>query len=149
MAATGAATTCSRRAWWALDARTGERKWHFQAVRHGLWDYDLASAPNLVDITVDGREIEAVALVSKQGLTYVFDRETGEPVWPIDEIPVPQTAVPGEWSSPTQPMPTTPAPFERLGMTEDDLIDFTPELRAQRRSRSPGTMCWVPSSRRR
>ena len=114
-----------------LDARTGERKWHFQAVRHGLWDYDLASAPNLVDITVDGREIEAVALVSKQGITYVFDRETGEPVWPIDEIPVPQTAVPGEWSSPTQPMPTKPAPFERLGMTEDDLIDFTPELRAE------------------
>ncbi len=115
----------------ALDARTGERKWHFQAVRHGLWDYDLASAPNLVDITVDGREIEAVALVSKQGLTYVFDRETGEPVWPIDEIPVPQTAVPGEWTSATQPMPTKPAPFERLGMTEDDLIDFTPELRAE------------------
>ena len=115
----------------ALDARIGERKWHFQAVRHGLWDYDLASAPNLVDITVDGRRIKAVAQVSKQGITYVFDRETGEPVWPIDELPVPQTAVPGEWSSPTQPMPTKPVPFERLGLTEDDLIDFTPELRAE------------------
>ena len=115
----------------ALDARTGERKWHFQAVRHGLWDYDLASAPNLVDIAVDGRRIKAVAQVSKQGITYVFDRETGEPVWPIDEIPVPQTTVPGEWSSPTQPMPTKPPPFERLGFTEDDLIDFTPELRAE------------------
>ena len=115
----------------ALDARTGERKWHFQAVHHGLWDYDFASAPNLVDVTVDGREIRAVAQVSKQGITYVLDRETGEHVWPIDEIPVPQTTVPGEWSSPTQPMPTKPVPFEPLGFTEDDLIDFTPELRAE------------------
>ena len=115
----------------ALDARTGERKWHFQAVHHGLWDYDFGSAPNLIDITVNGREIKAVAQVSKQGITYVFDRVTGEPVWPIDELPVPQTTVPAEWSSPTQPMPTRPPPFERLGLTEDDLIDFTPELRAE------------------
>ena len=115
----------------ALDARTGERKWHFQAVHHGLWDYDLASAPNLVDITVDGREIKAVAQVSKQGIVYVFDRVTGEPVWPIEERPVPQSTVPGEWSSPTQPFPTRPPPFERLGLTEDDLIEFTPELRAE------------------
>ena len=115
----------------ALDARTGERKWHFQAVHHGLWDYDFASAPNLVDINVGGREIKAVAQVSKQGITYVFDRLTGEPVWPIDDRPVPQTTVPGEWSSPTQPFPTKPPPFERLGLTEDDLIDFTPELRAE------------------
>ena len=115
----------------ALDARTGERKWHFQAVHHGLWDYDFASAPNLVDINVGGREIKAVAQVSKQGITYVFDRVTGEPVWPIEERPVPQTTVPGEWSSPTQPFPTKPPPFERLGLTEDDLIDFTPELRAE------------------
>ncbi len=115
----------------ALDARSGERKWHFQAVHHGLWDYDFASAPNLVDINVGGREIKAVAQVSKQGITYVFDRLTGEPVWPIDDRPVPQTTVPGEWSSPTQPFPTKPPPFERLGLTEDDLIDFTPELRAK------------------
>jgi quinoprotein glucose dehydrogenase len=115
----------------ALDARTGERQWHFQAVHHGVWDYDFPCAPNLVDITVDGRRIEAVAQVSKQGFTYVFDRVTGEPVWPIVERPVPQSTVPGERTSPTQPHPTKPPPFERQGVTEDDLIDFTPELRAE------------------
>ena len=113
----------------ALDAATGERKWHFQAVHHGLWDYDFPCAPNLVDITVDGNDIKAVAQVSKQGLTYVFDRKTGEPVWPIEEIAVPQSTVPGEKTSPTQPMPTLPEPFENLGVEVDDLIDFTPELR--------------------
>ncbi|HUP23885.1 MAG TPA: pyrroloquinoline quinone-dependent dehydrogenase [Thermoanaerobaculia bacterium] len=115
----------------ALDARTGERKWHFQAVHHGLWDYDFPCAPNLVDITVDGKRIPAVAQVSKQGFTYVFDRRTGEPVWPIEERPVPQTRVPGERTSPTQPFPTKPPPFERQGFTLDDVIDFTPELRAE------------------
>ncbi|HVS64088.1 MAG TPA: pyrroloquinoline quinone-dependent dehydrogenase [Thermoanaerobaculia bacterium] len=118
----------------ALDARTGERKWHFQAVHHGVWDYDFPCAPNLVDVTVDGRKIEAVAQVSKQGFTYVFDRVTGEPVWPIVERPVPQSSVPGERTSPTQPHPTRPPPFERQGVTEDDLIDFTPELRAEARA---------------
>ncbi|MEM6706073.1 MAG: pyrroloquinoline quinone-dependent dehydrogenase [Acidobacteriota bacterium] len=112
----------------ALDAKTGERKWHFQAVHHGLWDYDFPCAPNLVDITVDGREIKALAQVSKQGFTYVLDRRTGEPVWPIEERPVPQSTVPGERASPTQPHPTKPPPFERQGVTESDLIDFTPEL---------------------
>jgi quinoprotein glucose dehydrogenase len=114
----------------ALDARTGERKWHFQAVHHGVWDYDLPSAPILADIRVDGKDIKAVAQVSKQGFTYVFDRRTGVPVWPIEERPVPQSTVPGERSSPTQPFPTRPPAFERQGVSESDLIDFTPELRA-------------------
>ena len=114
-----------------LDAATGERVWHFQMVHHGLWDYDLPAAPTLVDITVDGRDIKAVAQVSKQGFTYVFDRVTGEPVWPIEERPVAQSSVPGEQASPTQPFPTRPPAFERQGISVDDLIDFTPELRAE------------------
>ena len=117
----------------ALDAETGERLWHFQTVHHGLWDYDIASAPNLVDIVVDGRPIKAVAQVSKTGWTYVFDRITGEPVWPIEERPVPQSNVAGERTHPTQPHPTWPLPFERQGMSEDDLIDFTPEINAAAR----------------
>lgn len=115
----------------ALNAETGERVWHFQTVHHGLWDYDVASAPNLVDIVVDGRPIKAVAQVSKTGFTYVFDRVTGEPVWPIEERPVPPSNVPGERAHPTQPFPTRPLPFERIGVTEDDLIDFTPEIKAE------------------
>jgi quinoprotein glucose dehydrogenase len=114
-----------------LDAETGERVWHFQAVHHGLWDYDLPCAPNLIDIEVDGRKIKAVAQASKQGFLYVFDRVTGEPVWPIEERPVPQSRVPGEATSATQPFPTKPPAFERQGLSEDDLIDFTPELRAE------------------
>ncbi len=115
-----------------LNADTGERVWHFQAVHHGIWDYDFPCAPNLVDITVNGRKIKAVAAVSKQGFTYVFDRVTGEPVWPIEERPVnTATTVPGEKMYPTQPFPTKPPAFERQGVSEDDLIDFTPELRAE------------------
>ena len=114
-----------------LDAATGERVWHFQMVHHGLWDYDLPAAPTLVDITVDGRDIKAVAQVSKQGFTYVFDRVTGEPVWPIEERPVAASNVPGERASPTQPFPTKPPAFERQGVSVDELIDFTPELRAE------------------
>jgi len=102
----------------ALDARTGERKWHFQAVHHGVWDYDLPSAPVLADIRVDGKVIKAVAQVSKQGFTYVFDRRTGVPVWPIEERPVPQSTVPGERTSATQPFPTKPPAFERQGVTD-------------------------------
>ena len=113
-----------------LNADTGERIWHFQGVHHGLWDYDFPSAPILVDITVDGKPIKAVAQLSKQGFTYVFDRRTGEPVWPIEERPVPQSDVPGEKTSPTQPFPTKPPPFEHQGISEDDIIDFTPEIRA-------------------
>ena len=115
----------------ALDVETGERVWHFQAVHHGVWDYDFPAAPNLIDINVDGRRIKAIAQVSKQGFTYVFDRETGEPVWPIEERRVDTyTDLEGEVLSPTQPFPTKPPPFEYQGISIDDLIDFTPELRA-------------------
>ena len=113
----------------ALEARSGKRVWHFQAVHHGVWDYDFPSAPVLADIRVDGKTIRAVAQVSKQGFTYVFDRRTGTPVWPIEERPVPPSTVPGERLSPTQPFPTKPPAFERQGITENDLIDFTPELK--------------------
>jgi len=115
----------------AVNVETGERVWHFQAVHHGLWDYDFPTAGNLLDITVDGRVIKAIAQTSKQAFTYVLDRETGEPVWPIEERPVPQGDVPGEWYSPTQPFPTKPPAFDLQGVTEDDIIDFTPELRAE------------------
>ena len=114
-----------------LDARTGERVWHFQTVHHGLWDYDNASTPILCDITVQGREIKAVVLVTKQAFTFVFDRATGEPVWPIEERDVPQSNVPGEKTSLTQPFPTKPPPFDLQGISLDDLIDFTPEIHAE------------------
>jgi quinoprotein glucose dehydrogenase len=114
-----------------LDARTGKRIWHYQTVHHDIWDYDNPSAPVLADIRVAGRDIPAVAVVTKQGFTFVFDRRTGEPVWPIEERPVLQTDVPGERTAPTQPFPTKPAPFERQGVSEDDLIDFTPELKKE------------------
>ena len=114
-----------------LDARTGERVWHFQTVRHGLWDYDLPAPPALVTIDVDGRTIDAVAVVGKTAFVYVFDRVTGEPVWPIEDRPVPASDVPGERAAATQPFPSRPAPFTRQGAREEDLIDFTPELRAE------------------
>ena len=114
-----------------LNAETGERVWHFQGVHHGLWDWDFPCAPNLIDITVGGKKIKAVAQVSKQAFTYVFDRVTGEPVWPIEERPVPQTDVAGERTSPTQPYPTKPPAFDRQNLAEEDLIDFTPELNAK------------------
>ena len=115
----------------ALDAKTGRRVWHFQFVHHDVWNYDTPHAPQLVDITVGGRRIPAVVQVTKQSWAYVFDRTNGRPVWPIEEKPVPQSDVPGEKLSPTQPFPTKPAAFEMQGLTVDDLIDFTPELRAQ------------------
>jgi quinoprotein glucose dehydrogenase len=115
----------------ALDIRTGERVWHFQMVHHGIWDYDNPAPPILVDITVNGTPIEAVVQVTKQAWAYVFDRRTGEPVWPIEERPVPSSDIPGERTSPTQPFPSKPAPFDLQGLTVDDLIDFTPELRAE------------------
>ena len=115
----------------ALDIETGQRMWHFQAVHHGVWDYDFPAAPTLVDITVGGRPVKAVAQVSKQGFTYVFDRATGDPVWPIEERPVAtDTDLEGEVLSPTQPFPTKPPPFEYQGTSIDDLVDFTPEIRA-------------------
>lgn len=114
-----------------LDAQTGERLWHFQLVRHGLWDYDPGAAANLVDITVDGRTIQAVAQVTKQAFAFVFDRVTGEPVWPIEDRPVPRSDIPGERAAATQPFPTKPPPYDRQGTFEEDLIDLTPELRAE------------------
>jgi quinoprotein glucose dehydrogenase len=115
----------------ALDIETGQRMWHFQAVHHGVWDYDFPAAPTLIDINANGRTTKAVAQVSKQGFTYVFDRATGDPVWPIEERPVAtDTAIEGETLSPTQPFPTKPPPFEYQGVTVDDLADFTPEIRA-------------------
>ena len=115
----------------ALDVETGERRWHFQTVHHDIWNYDNPTAPNLVDITVDGKKIKALVQTTKQSWAYVLDRETGEPVWPIEERPVPQSLIPGEQTSPTQPFVTRPAAYEQQGVTEDDLIDFTPELRAE------------------
>jgi quinoprotein glucose dehydrogenase len=114
-----------------LDARTGKRSWYFQAVHHGLWDWDLPSQPTLFPLTVAGRAIDAVAISTKMGFLFVFDRETGEPVWPVEERPVPPSDVPGERAAETQPFPTKPPPFEHQGFTENDLIDFTPALRAE------------------
>ena len=117
----------------ALDAKTGERVWHFQMVHHDVWEWDTVGPATLGEITVDGRRIAAVMQPSKTGFLYVFDRATGEPVWPIEERPVPESTVPCESLSPTQPFPTKPPPFDMQGFTEDDLIDFTPELRARAR----------------
>ncbi len=114
-----------------LEARTGKRVWHYQIVHHGVWDYDPPAAPILHDINIDGRTIKSVTLLTKQGMLFSFDRLTGKPVWPIEERPVPTVPVPGERHSPTQPFPTKPAPYSRLGYHEADLIDFTPELRAE------------------
>ena len=114
-----------------VDLKTGQRKWHFQIVHHPIWDYDLSSAPILADITVNGRAIKAVALPTKEAFLYVFDRVTGQPVWPIEERPVPKGDVPGEWYAATQPFPTKPPAYGRQAVTVDDLIDFTPEMRAQ------------------
>ena len=114
-----------------LDAKTGKRVWHYQILHHGLWDYDLPAAPILADINVNGRRIKAVAQVTKQAFVFVFDRTNGQPVWPINERPVPQGNVPGEWYSPTQPIPSKPPAFDQQGVSEADLIDFTPELKAE------------------
>ena len=114
-----------------LNATTGQRVWHYQLVHHGLWNYDPPAAPVLMDIAVAGRRIQAVAQVTKQALCYVFDRQTGEPIWPIEERAVPQSTVAGEKTSPTQPVPSKPAAYDRRGLGPEDLIDFTPELRRQ------------------
>jgi quinoprotein glucose dehydrogenase len=114
-----------------LEAKTGTRVWHYQLVHHDVWDYDTVAAPILLDITVGGQRIKAVAQVTKQGFTYVFDRATGKPVWPIEEKPVPASDVTGEKTSPTQPIPSKPAPFDKQEVSVDNLIDFTPELKAE------------------
>jgi quinoprotein glucose dehydrogenase len=116
----------------ALDLKTGQRKWHYQLVHHGIWDFDIPCAPILIDITINGRTVKAVAQPTKQGILYTFDRVTGQPIWPFEEKPVPKGDVPGEWYSPTQPMPTKPPAYGVAGIPSvDDLIDFTPELRAE------------------
>ena len=114
-----------------VDAVTGERIWHYQLVHHGLWDYDIPAAPILMDITIDGRDIKAVVQITKQAFAFAFDRVTGEPIWPIEERPVPQGGASGEVTSPTQPFPTKPLAFDRQGATVENLIDFTPELRQE------------------
>ena len=115
----------------ALDVKTGERVWHFQTVHNDQWNYDLSNVPIVADLTVDGEAVPAVIQNSKTGFVYAFNRVTGEPIWPIEERAVPQTEVPGNWTSPTQPYPTKPAPVEPFGLPESDVIDFTPELRAE------------------
>lgn len=115
----------------AVDLKTGQRKWHYQLVHHGIWDMDIPCAPMLVDITVNGRTVKAVAQPTKQAFLYVFDRITGQPIWPFEERPVEQSDVPGEKTSPTQPFPTKPPAYDLQGSSIDDLIDFTPELRAE------------------
>jgi quinoprotein glucose dehydrogenase len=114
----------------AIDVKTGQRKWHFQMVHHDIWDYDNPMAPNLMDITVNGRVRKVVAQTTKQGWVYTFDRATGEPIWPMPETPVLQSDVPGEQTSPTQPIPSRPAPYSQQGLLESDLIDYTPEIKA-------------------
>jgi len=113
----------------ALDVQTGERVWHYQLVHHDIWNYDTPQVPVLMDVTVDGEDIPAVVQVTKQAFAYAFNRATGEPIWPIEEKPVPEGLMPGEQLSPTQPHPTRPAPYDIQGLSEDDLVDFTPELR--------------------
>jgi quinoprotein glucose dehydrogenase len=115
----------------ALDVKTGKRKWHYQTVHHDVWDWDLPCAPMLFDLRMNGRTVKALAQPTKSAFLFVLNRETGDPIWPIEERPVPQSDVPKEKSSPTQPFPTRPAPFDRQGVTEGDLMDLTPELKAE------------------
>lgn len=115
----------------ALDLKTGERKWHYQTIHHGLWDWDLPCAPMLYDMVSNGRTVKVLAQPTKSAFLFVLNRETGEPIWPIEERAVPQSDVPYEKTSPTQPFPTKPEPFDRQGVSIDDLLDFTPELRAE------------------
>jgi glucose dehydrogenase len=113
----------------ALDVKTGKRVWHYQLVKHDIWNYDTPTAPVLLDVNVNGRRIPGLFQVTKQAFTYAFNRQTGEPIWPIEMKPVPPSKVPGEKLSPTQPHPTKPAPFEFQGRTEDHLIDYSPEIK--------------------
>jgi quinoprotein glucose dehydrogenase len=136
----------------ALDARTGERIWHFQAVHHDLWDYDLPAAPTLVDLRIDGQLRPALVQTTKMGHLFVLDRVTGEPIFPIEERPVPQSTIPGEQSWPTQPFPTRPPAYAKQGFTEDDITDLTPEATADIKTRlfdrfGPSVLFEPPSER--
>ena len=115
----------------ALDAKTGERVWHYQLVKHDIWNYDTPTAPILMDVIIDGEEVPIVVQTTKQNMAYTFNRETGEPIWPIEDKPVPASDIPGEKLSETQPFPTKPLAYGMQGLVHDDLIDFTPELRAK------------------
>ena len=128
----------------ALDVKTGKRVWHFQMVHHDIWNYDTPTAPVLLDVNMDGRRVPGVFQVTKQAFLYPFDRETGEPIWPIEERPVPQSKVPGERLSPTQPFPTKPAPFDLIGRSEADLIDYTPEIKRLALAEARRTEALVP-----
>ena len=128
----------------ALDVETGERAWHYQLVHHDIWNYDTSAAPILMDVVVDGREIKGVFQATKQGFLYALNRETGEPIWSIEERPVPQSRVPGEQTSQTQPFPTPPAPFDQQGRTEDHLIDYTPEIKERARQIAEDQGLFVP-----
>jgi quinoprotein glucose dehydrogenase len=120
----------------ALDAKTGKRLWHFQTIHHDLWDYDLATSPKLLTVKHDGRDVDVVAQASKHGFVFVFDRVSGQPLWPIEERPVPQSDVPGEQTSPTQPFPTLPPPFARQSFTERDVNPYLPpEVQARVREK--------------
>jgi quinoprotein glucose dehydrogenase len=114
----------------ALDVKTGQRVWHQQLIHHDIWDYDNPTSPILLDVQVNGRPVKTVVQLTKQAFAYAFNRETGEPLWPIEERPVPKSDVPGEWTSPTQPFPTKPKGYDRQGVTQADLVDFTPEIKA-------------------
>jgi quinoprotein glucose dehydrogenase len=114
----------------ALDAKTGQRVWHQQLVHHDIWDYDNPTSPILLDVKVGGKTVKAVVQLTKQAFAYAFDRTNGQPLWPLEERPVPKSDVPGEWTSPTQPFPTKPKAYDRQGVSEADLVDFTPQIKA-------------------
>jgi quinoprotein glucose dehydrogenase len=128
----------------ALDVQTGKRKWHYQMVHHDIWNYDTPTAPVLMDVTVNGKKIKGIFQATKQSFVYALNRETGEPIWPIEERPVPESSVPGEKLSPTQPFPTKPAPFELQGRTEEQLIDYTPEIRQKVLEYAKANKLFVP-----
>ena len=128
----------------ALDVKTGERRWHYQMVHHDIWNYDTPTAPVLLDVEVDGRPVKGIYQATKQAFLYALNRETGEPIWPIEEREVPESSVPGEMLSPTQPFPTRPAPFDLQGRSEDHLIDYTPEIRQQALAVARSTNAFAP-----
>jgi quinoprotein glucose dehydrogenase len=128
----------------ALDVKTGQRKWHYQLVHHDIWNYDTSTGPVLMDVPINGRMVPIIAQATKQAFLYVFNRVTGEPIWPIEEKPVPAGLIPGEKLSPTQPHPTKPAPYDMQGLPESQIIDFTPELRAQAIRQLNERFVWGP-----